>query len=73
MKNSHVSRILFGVILLIFLFNAIVSTANLIEDGAVLKRVVPAISWSVGTIIWIALYFRKARGENKQGLPEEIE
>ena len=64
MQNNNLSRTLFFVILLIFLLNAIVSTANIIEDGALLRRVVPAVCWSIATIIWMASYLRKAKGEN---------
>jgi hypothetical protein len=64
MQNSNISRTLFVVTLLIFLLNAIISTANVIEDGALLRRVIPAVCWSIATIIWIASYLGKAKGEN---------
>ena len=64
MQNRDISRTLFIVILLIFLLNEIISTTNVIEDGALLRRVIPAVSWSIATIIWIASYLRKAKGEN---------
>jgi hypothetical protein len=64
MQNGNVSRTLFIVILLILLLNAIISTANVIEDGALLRRVIPAICWSIATVLWVALYSRKAKGED---------
>jgi hypothetical protein len=59
MQIINISRTLFIVILLIFLLNVIISTANVIEDGALLRRVIPAVSWSIATLIWIASYLRK--------------
>jgi peptidoglycan/LPS O-acetylase OafA/YrhL len=64
MQNSNVSRTRFIVILLILLLNAIISTANVIEDGALLRRVIPAICWSIAAVLWIVLYPRKAKGED---------
>lgn len=64
MRDRNISRTLFIVILLILLINAISSTANLIEDGALLRRVIPAVSWSVATIIWIIFYLRKDKRED---------
>ena len=61
--NVKISRTLFIVILPIFLANALISTANVIEDGAVLQRVIPAVCWSIATIIWIVSYLRKVKGE----------
>jgi len=61
--NNNISRTLFIVILLIVLINAILSTANLIEDGVILRRVIPAVSWTIGTIIWIVAYLKKQRRE----------
>jgi len=58
MQNRHISRTLFIVIMLVFLLNAIISTVNVIEDGALLRRVIPAVCWSIATIIWIASYLR---------------
>ena len=63
-ENVKISRTLFFVILPIFLVNAIINTANVIEDGAVLQRVIPAVCWSIATIIWIVSYLRKVKGEN---------
>jgi hypothetical protein len=40
-----------------------VSTANLIEDGALLRRVVPALSWILATVIWIAVHLGRAKGK----------
>jgi hypothetical protein len=44
------------VVLIIFILNAVISTLNVIEDGALLRHVFPAISWSIGVIIWTAAY-----------------
>ena len=59
MQNKKISRKLFIVILSILLINAVISTANLIEDGALLRRVIPAVSWSIATIIWIGAYLSR--------------
>lgn len=59
MQDSNISSTLFIVILLVFLVNAIISTANVIEDGASLRRVIPAVWWVIATIIWIASYLSK--------------
>jgi hypothetical protein len=64
MQNSNISRTLFIVILLIFIINVIISTANVIEDGTLLRRVIPAVCWSIATIIWIALYLRIPKRKN---------
>jgi fumarate reductase subunit D len=61
MQNSNISKTVFIVILLIFLLNAIISTANVIEDGAILRRVIPAVCWTLAAIIWIASYLRKSQ------------
>jgi len=66
MQNDNISRTLFVVLLLIFLGNAIISTANVVEYGALLRRVIPAACWSIATIIWIASYLKKVKGENKK-------
>ena len=50
-------------ILLIFLVNAVFSTVNEIEDGFLLRRVIPAVCWSVATIIWIASYLKGEKFE----------
>ena len=63
MQKNNVSRILLIVILLIFLLNEIISTANLIEDGALLRSVIPAVSWSIGVIIWVVYFLRKDKEE----------
>jgi hypothetical protein len=47
--------------LLFFLLNAVISTANVMEDGALMRRVIPAVCWGVATILWIAAYVRKPR------------
>jgi len=64
MQKSNISRTLFIVILLILLINASLSIANLIEDGALLRRVIPAVSCGIATIHWIGYYLRKSKGEN---------
>jgi len=61
MQNINISRTLSILILLIFLLNAIVSTANIIEDGALLRRVIPAACCGIATVIWIAIYFCKSK------------
>jgi hypothetical protein len=64
LKNSNISRALFIIILLILLLNAIISTANLIEDGVVLRSVIPAISWVIAATLWIVAYFRNNSRES---------
>ena len=61
MKNGNISKILYIVILFILLVNAVTSTANVIEDDAILRRVIPAVCWSIAAIIWTATYFMKGR------------
>lgn len=61
MKNGNISKILYMVILLILLVNAVTSTANVIEDDAILRRVIPAVCWSIAALIWTAVYFMKGR------------
>jgi hypothetical protein len=58
MQNWHISRTLFIVTMLVFLLNAIISTVNVIEDGALLRRVIPAVCWNIATLIWIASYLK---------------
>jgi uncharacterized membrane protein YtjA (UPF0391 family) len=64
MRSSNISRILFILVLLVLLLNTVISAANAIEDGILLRRVIPAVCWGIASIIWIASYFRKSRGEN---------
>ena len=64
MKNNKISGVLFAVILLILLLNAVISIANIVEDGAILRRVIPAVSWSIATIFWVVAYLRKNKREN---------
>jgi len=59
MQDSNISRTLFIVTLLIFLVNAITSAANVIADGAILRRIIPAACWCIATIIWVASYLFK--------------
>ncbi len=61
MQNINISRTLFIVIFLIFFLNAIISTANVFEDGALLRRVIPAVCWGIATVIWIATYVGKRK------------
>jgi hypothetical protein len=61
MKNGNISKILYMVILLILLVNAVTSTANVIEDDAILRRVIPAVCWSFAALIWTAAYFMKGQ------------
>jgi hypothetical protein len=59
MQDNNISRTLFIVILLILLVNTITSAANVIENGAILRRVIPAACWGIATIIWVASYLFK--------------
>lgn len=61
MQNINISRTLFIVIFLIFFLNAIISTANVFEDGALLRRIIPAVCWGIATVIWIATYVDKRK------------
>jgi hypothetical protein len=59
-RSSNLSRTLAIVVGLVLLLNAAVSTANVIEDGALLRRVVPALCWILATVIWTAVHPGKA-------------
>lgn len=60
MANNGMSKPLFIVILLVLVVNAVISTANVIEDGILLRRVIPAACWIIAAIGWIAGYARRA-------------
>jgi hypothetical protein len=62
MHRGGVSRTLFVVVLLVLLLNAAVSTANLVQDGALPRRVIPAACWTLATVIWVTVYLRNAKG-----------
>jgi hypothetical protein len=64
MKDKAISRNVANLILMIFLLNALMSIANLIQDGAILRRVIPAVGWSIASLIWIALSTGRIRREN---------
>ncbi len=66
MKKRNISKTLFIVISLIFLVNAIISISNLFESNTLLLRVIPAVCWSIATIIWIIVYLKKAKSEKEQ-------
>ena len=61
MNKDHISKPLFIGILLILILNAAISAGNLIQDGAILRRIIPIISWSIATIGWIVIYIKKYR------------
>lgn len=61
MNKEYISKPLFIGILLILILNAAISTGNLIQDGAILRRLIPVTSWSIATIGWIVLYYKKYR------------
>lgn len=63
MMSSRISRTLHIVISLILLVNAIVSILNVVEDGFIIRRAIPAVCWSIATVIWISSYQRKNKGE----------
>jgi hypothetical protein len=66
MQLRNVSSTLFIAVLLILLLNAAVSTANVIEDDAVLQRLAPALRWTAATLIWIAFSLGEARDDSKE-------
>jgi hypothetical protein len=47
------------IIALIILVNAVLSVMNLIQDGALLRRLIPAVCWSLGFVFWIIYIFQK--------------
>ncbi|UCH63282.1 MAG: hypothetical protein JSU77_02175 [Fidelibacterota bacterium] len=61
MLKSNINRTLLYVAVLIALVNAIISIANVIEDGAIARRIIPAVCWSLGAIFWSVPLFRKSR------------
>ena len=61
MQNNSINSTLFVVILLIFLLNTIISSVNVIEDGFLLRRIIPAVCWYIATIILITTFFRKTK------------
>ena len=61
MNKDHISKPLFIGILLILILNAAISAGNLIQDGAILRRIIPIVSWSIATIAWIVIYIKKYR------------
>ena len=63
MRNGQVSRTLFMVISLILLVNVIFSIANVVEGGVMIRRVIPAVCWSIATVIWVGSDKRKNKGE----------
>jgi len=63
MRNGQVSRTLFMVISLILLVNVIFSIANVVEGGVMIRRVIPAVCWSIATVIWIGSDIRKSKRE----------
>ena len=63
MRRGSVSKTLFVVILLVLLLNATVSTANVVEDGVLLRRLLPAACWIVATVIWVTAYY-SAKGSD---------
>ena len=63
MLRGGVSRTLFVVVLLVLLLNATVSTANVVEDGVLLRRLLPAACWVLATVIWATAYYRAKGSE----------
>ena len=63
MRRGGVSRTLFVVVLLVLLLNAAVTTANVVEDGVLLRRVLPAACWIGATVIWVTATYRAERSE----------
>ena len=61
MNKDHISKPLFIGILLILILNAAISAGNLIQDGAILRRIIPIVSWGIATIAWIVIYIKKYR------------
>jgi len=63
MRKRGVSRAVFIVVLLILLLNAVVSTANVIAEGVLLRRAVPAACWIIAATVWGAVGWRQASGK----------
>jgi len=59
MQNKSVSKTRFAAVSVFLFLNAVVSTANVVQDGALLHRVIPAASWIIATVVWIAAYRRR--------------
>ena len=62
MNNEPITKPLFIGILLILILNAAISTGNLIQDGAILRRIIPTASWSIAVIGWIVFYIKEKKG-----------
>lgn len=56
--NDKVSRLFFVAVLMVMLLNVVICTANLLEDGFVFSRFVPAGSWILATLIWVSARHR---------------
>ena len=52
--NDKISRLFFVAVLMVMLLNAVICTANLLEDGFVFSRFVPAGSWILAILIWVS-------------------
>ena len=49
------SRIFLHIVGLIFIFNLVLSTWNLLDDGLVWRRAIPVVCWLIATILWYTL------------------
>jgi uncharacterized RDD family membrane protein YckC len=58
MQRKKLSLPMFLLVLVIFLINAGITTANLITDGPTQSRIIPVVCWFLAAIFWTVAYFR---------------
>jgi hypothetical protein len=58
MERKKLTLPMFLLVLAIFLINGGISTANLIQHGAVQSRIIPVVSWFLASIFWTVAYLR---------------
>ena len=49
---------MFLLVLVVFLINGGISTANLIQHGPVQSRIIPVVCWFLAAIFWTVAYLR---------------
>jgi hypothetical protein len=58
MQRKKLTLPMFLVVLIIFLINGGISTANLINDGATQSRIISIVCWFLASIFWTITYVR---------------
>ena len=72
MERKKLTLPMFLLVLAIFLINGGISTANLIQYGAVQSRIIPVVCWFLAAIFWTVAYLRMRSRESIDFLGRSI-